>query len=100
MLTGKKIWQRSCQEEVRVLLASHQLLLTILDTNEDGNHQYLLFSATFDKNMRKLAKNYLANNYVRIRIGRAGSVHGNVKQHVSLSSIGLKIYLYLLGYLC
>ena len=53
------------------------------DTNEDGDHRYLLFSATFDKNMRKLAKKYLANDHVRIRIGRAGSSHMNVTQQVS-----------------
>ena len=52
------------------------------DTNEDADHRYLLFSATFDKNMRKLAKKYLANDHVRIRIGRAGSSHMNVTQQV------------------
>ena len=56
--------------------------LTLTDTNEDGDHQYLLFSATFGKDMRKLAKKYLANDHVRIRIGRAGSTHINVKQQV------------------
>ena len=54
------------------------------DTNEDADHRYLLFSATFDKNMRKLAKKYLANDHVRIRIGRAGSSHMNVTQQVSI----------------
>ena len=53
------------------------------DTNEDGNHRYLLFSATFNKDMRKLARNFLAVDHVRIRIGRAGSVHANVKQQVN-----------------
>jgi ATP-dependent RNA helicase DDX3X len=32
--------------------------------------------------MRKVAKKYLANDHVRIRIGRAGSAHINVTQHV------------------
>lgn len=53
-----------------------------LDTNEDGDHRYLLFSATFNKEMRKLARKFLSNDHVRIRIGRAGSVHANVKQQV------------------
>ncbi len=53
------------------------------DTNEDGDHRYLLFSATFNKEMRKLARNFLAVGHVRIRIGRAGSVHANVKQQVN-----------------
>jgi ATP-dependent RNA helicase DDX3X len=32
--------------------------------------------------MRKLAKKYLGNDHIRIRIGRAGSTHANVKQNV------------------
>ena len=56
------------------------------DTNEDGDHRYLLFSATFDKDMRKLAKKFLASDHVRIRIGRAGSSHLNVTQQVSIHS--------------
>jgi ATP-dependent RNA helicase DDX3X len=51
------------------------------DVNEDANHCYLLFSATFDKKMRKLAKKYLSQDHVRIRIGRAGSSHLNVTQN-------------------
>ena len=67
----------------RSTMASEHLgPLTSIDTNEDGDHQYLLFSATFGKDMRKLAKKYLANDHVRIRIGRAGSTHINVKQQV------------------
>ena len=52
------------------------------DTNEDGDHRYLLYSATFNKDMRRLAKKYLASDHVRVRIGRAGSAHVNVKQQV------------------
>lgn len=58
-------------------------LLSGGDTSEDADRRYLLFSATFDKNMRKLAKKFLGNDHVRIRIGRAGSTHQNVKQSVS-----------------
>lgn len=50
--------------------------------NLDGQHQYLLFSATFDKTMRNEAKKFLSQDFVRIRIGRAGSVHQNIKQQV------------------
>lgn len=53
------------------------------DANIDAQHQYLLFSATFDKRMRNLAKKFLSQDFVRIRIGRAGSAHANVKQQVS-----------------
>jgi ATP-dependent RNA helicase DDX3X len=32
--------------------------------------------------MRKLARKYLSIDHIRIRIGRAGSAHGNIKQQV------------------
>jgi ATP-dependent RNA helicase DDX3X len=60
-------------------------ILSGADASEDADRTYLLFSATFDKNMRKLAKKFLANDHVRIRIGRAGSSHQNVNQNVSAS---------------
>jgi len=41
-----------------------------------------MFSATFPKAARRLAREYMAENYVRIRIGRAGSVHGNISQNI------------------
>lgn len=56
-------------------------LLTGGDQDE-GNVKYMLFSATFPKPARDLAKNYLAENHVRIRVGRAGSSHANIKQQV------------------
>ena len=43
----------------------------------------MMFSATFSKESRALAKNYMAKDHVRIRIGRAGSTHENVMQSVS-----------------
>lgn len=52
------------------------------DANEDAQHQYLLFSATFNKKMRGIARNFLSQDHVRIRIGRAGATHVNVKQEV------------------
>lgn len=62
------------------------LIMSGADANLDAQHQYLLFSATFDKNMRRVARKFLAHDHVRIRIGRAGSVHTNVKQQVSQPS--------------
>ena len=44
--------------------------------------RYLLFSATFPKPLRDLAREYLASDHVRFRVGRAGSTHGNIKQQV------------------
>ncbi|KAN0106257.1 DEAD domain containing protein [Hyaloscypha variabilis] len=49
---------------------------------EEGNITYLMFSATFPKNARDLAKEHLAHDHVRIRVGRAGSSHVNIKQDV------------------
>ncbi|KAM5431690.1 putative RNA helicase [Microsporum canis] len=50
------------------------------DINEDADHRYMMFSATFNKGCRQVALKYLANDYVRIRIGRVGSTHLNVTQ--------------------
>ncbi|KAF2817475.1 DEAD-domain-containing protein [Mytilinidion resinicola] len=52
------------------------------DSNEDADHMYLLFSATFPKQARELAKNYMSDEYVRIKVGRVGSTHTNIKQNV------------------
>ncbi|KAI9893071.1 MAG: hypothetical protein M1814_000618 [Vezdaea aestivalis] len=50
------------------------------DANEDSDHVFMMFSATFPAGARTLAKTYMANDYVRIRIGRPGSAHVNVAQ--------------------
>jgi ATP-dependent RNA helicase DDX3X len=42
----------------------------------------MLFSATFPKKVRDLAKTHLADNHVRFRVGRAGSTHANIVQKV------------------
>ncbi|RFU33669.1 hypothetical protein B7463_g2714, partial [Scytalidium lignicola] len=49
---------------------------------EEGNITYMMFSATFPKQARQLAKEHLAHDLVRIRVGRAGSSHINIKQNV------------------
>ena len=56
--------------------------LTCTDTNEDADHRYLMFSATFPKTARSLAREYMVQEYVRIRVGRAGSSHKNVHQDI------------------
>ncbi|KAI9703333.1 MAG: hypothetical protein M1836_007899 [Candelina mexicana] len=53
------------------------------DTNEDADHTFMMFSATFPKAARELAKQYIALDHVRVRIGRAGSTHKNLVQTVS-----------------
>lgn len=52
------------------------------DANDDDDHMHLLFSATFPKEARALAKAYMAKDHVRIRVGRTGSTHLNVMQRV------------------
>lgn len=50
----------------------------------------MMFSATFNKDCRKLARNYLAEDHVRVRIGRPGSTHANVDQNVSTRGTCIK----------
>ena len=42
----------------------------------------MMFSATFTKEARKTARQYMDQNYVRIRVGRSGSTHKNIRQNV------------------
>lgn len=53
------------------------------DANQDSDHVYCLFSATFPKEARALAKEYLSTDHIRIRVGRAGSTTENITQKVS-----------------
>ncbi|KAK8234313.1 putative DEAD/DEAH box RNA helicase [Phyllosticta capitalensis] len=52
------------------------------DVNEDADHLYFMFSATFPKEARRLAKEYMSEDYARIRVGRIGSSHNNIVQRV------------------
>lgn len=54
--------------------------LTSEKDQEEGNINYMMFSATFPKVCRDLAREHLAHEHVRIRVGRAGSSHANIKQ--------------------
>ncbi|KAI5464482.1 P-loop containing nucleoside triphosphate hydrolase protein [Mariannaea sp. PMI_226] len=49
---------------------------------DEGNVKFGLFSATFPKGARDLAKQYLSASHVRFRVGRAGSTTENIKQVV------------------
>jgi len=58
-------------------------VLTLLpDTNDDADHLYMMFSATFPKGSRHLAREYMQQDYLRIRVGRAGSTHKNLQQDI------------------
>ncbi|KAI0835419.1 P-loop containing nucleoside triphosphate hydrolase protein [Hypoxylon sp. FL0890] len=50
--------------------------------HEEADVKYMLFSATFPAAVRKLAKEHLAMNHLRVRVGRIGSTHANIKQDV------------------
>ncbi|GLI75586.1 hypothetical protein PoHVEF18_003843 [Penicillium ochrochloron] len=50
------------------------------DMNEDSDHRYLMFSASFNKECRKLAGDYLSRDHVRIRISRPGSAVRHIQQ--------------------
>jgi ATP-dependent RNA helicase DDX3X len=76
-------------EEVCDIHQSRDIPSNNADANTDGDHRYLLFSATFPKRLKKLAAKFLANDHVHISIGRTGSVHVNVKQQVWTSAHAL-----------
>ncbi|KXT15560.1 hypothetical protein AC579_6533 [Pseudocercospora musae] len=52
------------------------------DTNEDADHVYMMFSATFPGGARQLARQYMEGQYLRVRVGRAGQAHKNIKQEL------------------
>ncbi|KAL4873589.1 hypothetical protein BDV12DRAFT_160318 [Aspergillus spectabilis] len=60
------------------------------DVNEDADHRYMMFSATFNKDCRELARKFLADDHVRVRIGRPGSTHNNVDQNIVYAEAHLK----------
>jgi ATP-dependent RNA helicase DDX3X len=50
--------------------------------NEDADHIFMMFSATFPAKYRHVAKKYMASDFLRIKAGRCGSAHANIKQKV------------------
>ncbi|KAK5717381.1 hypothetical protein LTR15_009275 [Elasticomyces elasticus] len=52
------------------------------DSNEDADHIYMMFSATFPKGAREMARQYMAPDYYRIRVGRSGQAHKNIRQEI------------------
>ncbi|EPS37398.1 hypothetical protein H072_8914 [Dactylellina haptotyla CBS 200.50] len=60
------------------------------DHNEDEDLQVLMFSATFPGSVRKLAKEFLADDYIRVNVGRIGSVNPNVVQRIIYASYDKK----------
>ncbi|PNY26698.1 ATP-dependent RNA helicase ded1 [Tolypocladium capitatum] len=59
-------------EEIRQIITGGE--------QDEGNIKYGLFSATFPKVARDLAKDHLSASHVRFRVGRAGSTTENIRQ--------------------
>ena len=82
-LAGKRLWRSFSPDLVCCLLFIAQHLANrFVDVNADADHTYLMFSATFPKSARRLAKEYMDTDYVRIKVGRVGSTHQNITQNV------------------
>lgn len=83
-MVGMRLWKSSSREQVRS--ASKLCCRTCAnwreDVNTDADHTYLMFSATFPKSARKLAREYMDEDYVRIKVGRVGSTHQNITQQI------------------
>ena len=60
----------------------------------------MMFSATFPRDARAVAKEYMANDHIRIRVGRTGSTYAHIQQRVSLSSLLIITITDLLDLLC
>jgi ATP-dependent RNA helicase DDX3X len=52
------------------------------EVNSDADHTYLMFSATFPKSARRLAKDYMEEETIKVKVGRVGSTHQNIKQQI------------------
>jgi len=50
--------------------------------NTDDDHVHMMFSATFDKDARKVAREYMAPDFALIKVGRVGSTHPNIAQEI------------------
>lgn len=50
--------------------------------DQGDDYQLALFSATFPTALRKLAREHLAEDHLRIRVGRVGSTHSNIVQDI------------------
>lgn len=56
--------------------------MIVADVNSDADHTIVMLSATFSKAARRLAKEYMEEDFVRIKVGRVGSTHRNIKQEI------------------
>ncbi|ROT37554.1 DEAD-domain-containing protein [Sodiomyces alkalinus F11] len=66
-------------EELETIMRGGGKSSAAIDQDE-GNVRYMLFSATFPKALRDLARTHLAESHVEISVGRIGSTHSNILQ--------------------
>lgn len=60
------------------------LFIKFLDLCEDGSRQTLMFSATFPRQIRTLATDFLAENHLFLKVGRVGGTTSDITQKVDL----------------
>lgn len=65
-------------------------ILTGNDANDDEDHQFMMFSATFPDEVREVADKFLAADRMVVHIGRIGATHKNVKQDIVWTDRGVK----------
>ena len=64
----------------------------------DADRTFMLFSATFPPFARQLAREYLADDHIKIRVGRMGSTHKNIVQKVRVILMTGRSFLPLTGF--
>lgn len=60
------------------------------DANDDDDHQFMMFSATFPPDVREIANQFLAPDRVIVHCGRVGATHKNIKQEVYYTDPSMK----------
>lgn len=64
------------------------LILTFL-IDMNPNRTTLMYSATFPKEIRRLARDFLKPNYLFLKVGRVGGTTTDITQKVSLKLLDL-----------
>ncbi|KAF9276520.1 hypothetical protein BGZ88_001669 [Linnemannia elongata] len=62
--------------------SSIRRIMTASDMSKDEDLQTALFSATFPSNVQVLARDFLKEDYIRVRIGRIGGTTSDILQKV------------------
>ncbi|KAF9314789.1 hypothetical protein BGZ91_005928 [Linnemannia elongata] len=62
--------------------SSIRRIMTTSDMSKDEDLQTALFSATFPSNVQVLARDFLKEDYIRVRVGRIGGTTSDIMQKV------------------